>query len=151
MKKAQYKKQRFLKQNVLKLSPQELFALQAEIKQLSDEFDHYYADWLGAEVRFVKITDKFSSNVAAPTQQENSQAEASAQPTEENASTADDIQAAEETQSTRADDCIPATEEIARASTSGAREENEEVRAIASVGPEETGSSPLHLLHLHPL
>ena len=79
-------------------------------KQLSDEFDRYYADWLGAKVRFVKLTEKFTSNVAAPTQQENPQAEASAQPTEENASTADDIQAAEETQSTRADDCIPAAE-----------------------------------------
>ena len=56
----------------------------------------------------MKLTEKFTSNVAAPTQQENPQAEASAQPTEENASTADDIQATEETQSTRADDCIPA-------------------------------------------
>ena len=68
MKKAQYKKERFLKQNVLKLSPEELVALQSEIKKLSDEFDRYYADWLGAKVRFVKITEKFTSNVAAPTQ-----------------------------------------------------------------------------------
>ena len=56
----------------------------------------------------MNLTKKFTSNVAAPTQQENPQAEASAQPTEENASTADD--------------CIPAAEEIARASTSGAPE-----------------------------
>ena len=56
MKKAQYKKERFLKQNVLKLSPEELVTLQSEIKKLSDEFDRYYADWLGAKVRFVKIT-----------------------------------------------------------------------------------------------
>ena len=95
MKKAQYKKERFLKQNVLKLSPEELVALQSETKQLSDEFDRYYADWLGAKVRFVKITEKFTINVTAPTQQEIPQAEASAQPTEENAST-------------RADDCIRA-------------------------------------------
>ena len=45
----------------------------------------------------MKLTENFTSNVAAPTQQENPQAEASAQPTEENASTADDIQSAEET------------------------------------------------------
>ena len=32
VKKAQYKKERFLKQNVLKLSPEELVALQSEIK-----------------------------------------------------------------------------------------------------------------------
>ena len=57
MKKVQYKKERFLKQNVLKLSPEELVALQSEIKKLSDEFDRYYADWLGAKVRFVKITE----------------------------------------------------------------------------------------------
>ncbi|XP_073360073.1 uncharacterized protein [Aegilops tauschii subsp. strangulata] len=56
VKKAQYKKERFLKQNVLKLSPEELVALQSEIKKVSDEFDCYYADWLGAKVRFVKIT-----------------------------------------------------------------------------------------------
>ena len=48
--------------------------------------------------------------------------------------------------SSRADDCIPATKEIARASTSGAPEENEEVRATASVAPEEIqidSSAPL--------
>ena len=37
----------------------------------------------------------------------------------------------------RDDDSIPAAEKIARASTSGAPEENEEVRATASVAPEE--------------
>ena len=95
---------------------------QLEIRHGSDEFDRYYADWLGAKVRFVKITKQFTSTVAAPTQQENPQAEASAQPTEENASTADDNQAAEENVSSRADDCIPAADEIARASTSGAHE-----------------------------
>ena len=39
--------------------------------------------------------------------------------------------------SSRVDDYIPAAKEIARASTSGAPEENEEVRATASVVPEE--------------
>ena len=39
--------------------------------------------------------------------------------------------------SSKADDCIPATEEIARVPTSGAPEETEEVRATASVAPEE--------------
>ena len=39
--------------------------------------------------------------------------------------------------SSRADDCIPATEEIARASTSGVPEETEEIRATTSVVPEE--------------
>ena len=41
VKKAQYNKEHFLKQNFLKLSPEELVALQSEIKQLSDEFDLY--------------------------------------------------------------------------------------------------------------
>ena len=78
VKKAQYKKERFLKQNILKLSPEELVALQSEIKNLSDEFDRYYAEWLGANVRFVKITENFTTNVVDPSQQEIPQAEASA-------------------------------------------------------------------------
>ena len=65
-------------------------------------------------------------------------AEASAQQTEEHASTADDNQAAKDNVSSRADDCIPAADEIPRAPTCGAPEENEEVRATASVVPEET-------------
>ena len=90
LKKAQYEKQRYLKDNVLTLSPDQLIALQAEIKQLSDEFNRYYADWKGAKVRFVNLTKKFTSSVAAPMHIEVTPAEASAQPTEEHASTADD-------------------------------------------------------------
>ena len=135
IKKAQYKKERFLKKHVVSMTTEELVNIQSEIKKLSDEFDVYRADWLGAKVRFVNLTEKFTSNVAAPTQQENPQAEASAQPTEENASTADDIQAAEETQSSRVDDYIPVADEIPRASTRGAPEENEEIRVTASVVP----------------
>ena len=116
------------------MTPEELLKVQTEIQDLNKNFDAYYADWQGAKVRFVKLTEKFT-NVAAPSQQEIPHAEASAQPTEEHASLADDNQAAEENVSSRADDCIPATDEIARASTSGAPEENEEVRATASVVP----------------
>ena len=133
------------------LTTEELVTIQSEIKKLSDEFDVYRAEWLGAKVRFVKLTEKFTSNVAAPTQQENPQAEASAQPTEEHASTADDNQAAEDHESARADDSIPAAEDIARASTSGAPEESEQVRATASVVPEESEPKSLHLLRLHQL
>ena len=118
------------------MTPDELLKIQAEIKTLCNDFNAYYADWQGAKVRFVKLTEKFT-NVAAPSQQEIPQTEASAQPTEEHASTADDNQAAEENVSSRADDCIPAADEIVRASTSGLPEENEEVRATASVVPEE--------------
>ena len=96
------------------MTTDELVKIQSEIKVLSDDFNAYYADWQGAKVRFVKLTEKFTSNVAAPLQQEIPQAEASAQPTEEHASTADDNQAAEDNVSSRADDCIPAAEEIAR-------------------------------------
>ena len=92
------------------MTPDELLTIQSEIKALSDDFNAYYADWLGAKVRFVKLADNFTSNVAAPTQQEVPQAEASAQPTEVHASTADENQAAEENVSSRADDCIPAAE-----------------------------------------
>src|SRR3954466_6864296 len=121
---------------MVKMSTDELINIQSDIKTLSEKFDSYYADWKGAKVRFVKLTEKFT-NVAAPSQQEVPQAEAFAQPTEEHASTADDFQAAEENASSRADDSIPAAEEISRASTSGAPEETEEVRATASVAPEE--------------
>ena len=107
LKKAQYKKRRYLKDNVLTLTPDQLLALKVEIKQLSDEFDRYHADWKGAKVRFVNLTKKFTSSAAPPMNVEVTQAEASAQPTEELASTADDIQAAEENVSSRADDCIP--------------------------------------------
>ena len=120
IKKAQYRKEKFLKNNVVTMTTDELVKIQSEIKVLGDDFNAYYADWQGAKVRFVKLTKKFTSNVAAPTQREIPQAEASAQPTEEHASTADDIQAAEENVSSMADDCIPAADEIARASTSGA-------------------------------
>ena len=65
----------------------------------------------------------FTSNVVAKTHIEIPQAEASAQPTEENASTSDENQATDETESTRADEAIPAAEEIARATTSVAPEE----------------------------
>ena len=44
LKKSQYKKQCYLKDNVLTLTPKQLIALQTEIKQLSDEFNRYYAD-----------------------------------------------------------------------------------------------------------
>ena len=137
IKKDQFRKEKFLRNNIVKMTTDELLKIQSEIKFLSDDFNDYYADWKGAKVRFVKLTKMFTSNVVAPSQQEIPQAEASAQPTEEHASTADDNQAAEENVSSRADDCIPAADEIARASTSGAPEENEEVRATASVVPEE--------------
>src|SRR4051812_47094688 len=136
IKKAPYKKEKFLKTNVVKMSTDELIKIQSDIKTLSEKFDSCYADWKGAKVRFVKLTEKFT-NVAAPSQQEVPQAEASAQPIEEHASTADDFQVAEENASSRADDSIPAAEEVARASTSGAPEETEEVRATASVAPED--------------
>src|SRR3954470_2333064 len=118
------------------MTTDELIKIQSEIKTLSDKFNSYYADWQGAKVRFVKLTETFTK-VAAPTQQEIPQAEASVQQTEEHASTADDFQAAEENASSRADDSIPAAEEIARASTSGASDETKEIRATASVAPEE--------------
>ena len=65
VKKAQYKKECFLKKNVVKMSPEELVTMQTEIKALSDEFDAYRADWLGAKVRFVKLAKGFTPNVAA--------------------------------------------------------------------------------------
>ena len=99
----------------------------------------------------MKIADKFTSNVSAPTPQQNPQAEASAQPTEEHASTADDNQAAEENESARADDSILAAEDIARASTSGAPEESEQVRELQHLCLKKMHQHPLHLLRLHQL
>src|SRR3954463_15882620 len=134
IKKSQYRKEKLLKKNVVKMTPEELVKMQAEIKALSDNFDSYYADWQGAKVRFVRLTDTFTKDAAS--MQQIPQAEASVQQTEEHASTADEVQAAEENASSRADDSAPAADEIARASTSGAPEENEETRATASVAPE---------------
>ena len=65
LKKAQYKKERFLKKNVVSMTTEELVTIQTEIKKLSDDFDAYHADWLRAKVRFVKLADNFTSNVAA--------------------------------------------------------------------------------------
>ena len=118
------------------MTTDELLKIQSEIKTLCDDFNAYYADWQGAKVRFVKLTEKFT-HVAAPPQQDIPQAEASTQQTEEHANTADDFQAVDENASSRAEDSIPAVEDIARASTSGAPEESEQVRATASVVPEE--------------
>ena len=70
LKKAQYRKEKFLKNNVVSMTTDELVKIQSEIKVLSDDFNAYYADWQGAKVRFVKLTEKFTPNVAAPSQQE---------------------------------------------------------------------------------
>ena len=70
IKKAQYRKEKFLKNNVVSMTTDELVKIQSEIKTLSDDFNAYYADWKGAKVRFVKLTKMFTSNVAAPSQQE---------------------------------------------------------------------------------
>ena len=96
LKKAQYKKQRFLKDNVLTLTPEQLIVVQAKIKKLSDEFDRYHADWKGAKVRFVNLTKTFTSSASAPVHVEIPQTEESAQPTEEHANTTDVSMAVEE-------------------------------------------------------
>src|SRR3954466_8099255 len=106
IKKSQYRKEKLLKKNVLKMKPEELVKMQAEIKALSDNFDSYYADWQGAKVRFVTLTDTFTKGTAS--KQQIPQAKASAQQTEEHASTADEVQAAEENASSRADDSAQA-------------------------------------------
>ena len=142
IKKAQFRKEKFPRKNFVKMTTDEFLKIQSKIKALSDDFNAYYADWQGAKVRFVKLTDTFTKG-AASTQQEVPHAEASVQQTEEHASTADDNQAAEDNVSSKADDCIPAADEIPRAPTCGAPEENEEVRATASVVPEENMWEPI--------
>ena len=52
------------------MTTEELVTTQTEIKKLSDDFEAYRTDWLGAKVRFVKLADNFTSNVAAPMQQQ---------------------------------------------------------------------------------
>ena len=61
----QYRKEKFLKNNVVSMTTDDLVKIQSEIKVLGDDFNAYYADWQGAKVRFVKLTKKFT-NVAAP-------------------------------------------------------------------------------------
>jgi hypothetical protein len=138
VKKAQYKKEHFLKKNVVNMSPDELVNLQKEIKALSDKFDAYRADWLGAKVRFVKMAKGFTPSVAASSQPKFPQ-------------TGTSVQSAEENDSTRADEEIPVSEENARATSNvapeeqsrsvdasaTAPEESEQARATASVVPEE--------------
>src|SRR3954466_15996119 len=135
IKKSQYRKEKLLKQNVVNMNPDELLKMQAEIKSLSAKFDSYYADWQGAKVRFVKLTDSFTKGKASP---QIPQAEASIQPPEEHASTADESHNAEDHASSKADDSAPTAEEIARASTSDVPEETEVTRATASVASEAT-------------
>ena len=163
VKKAQYKNQCYLKDNVLSLSPKQLLALQAEIKKLSKEFEAYKADWKGAKVRFIRLTKKFTSSAATPVHIEVTPVEASAQATEGIASTADEFQAVDETASTRAAEKIPASEETARATTSVAPEEIARPAEASTVVPEEIAYTrqlhqlclkkqnqfPLLLLHLH--
>ena len=50
------------------MTTEEHVTTQTEIKKLTDDFGAYHADWLGAKVRFVKLVDNFTSDVAAPTQ-----------------------------------------------------------------------------------
>ena len=133
------------------MTTDELVKLQSEIKVLNDDFNAYYADWKGAKVRFINLTKTLTSSATSPVHIEVTQAEASAQQTEEHASTADENQAADETKSTRADDCIPAADETARATTSvvpeelvrpveastAVPEETDHARATASVVPKE--------------
>ena len=90
LKKAQYRKEKFLKNNVVSMTTDELVKIQSKIKTLSDDFNAYYADWKGAKVRFVNLTKTLTSSVAAPVHIEVTQAEASAQQTEEHASTTDE-------------------------------------------------------------
>nr|XP_020176464.1 uncharacterized protein LOC109762057 [Aegilops tauschii subsp. strangulata] len=138
LKKAQCRKEHSLKKNVVNMTTDELIAIQTEIKGLSDEFNVYRTDWLGAKVRFFKLVEGFTTSVAAPTQHESPQAEAFAQSTEEHACTADENQAADETASTRADGSIPAANEIARATTSVASEEQSRPAEPSTAEPEET-------------
>ena len=63
IKKVQYRKEKFLKNNIFTMTTDELVKIQSEIKVLSNYFNAYYADWQGAKVRFVKLTEKFTSNV----------------------------------------------------------------------------------------
>jgi hypothetical protein len=133
--------------------------LQTEIKGLSDEFDRYYADWLGAKVRFVKLAKTLKPNVAAPSQRQITQADTSTQSVEENESAADENQAAEETVDTRAGEEIPVPEDSARATTNVAPEDQSRPAEEFAV-PEETEHArqlhhlclkklnPLHLLLL---
>ena len=44
IKKAQYKKERYLKKNVISMTTEELVTILTEIKKLSDDFDAYRTD-----------------------------------------------------------------------------------------------------------
>ena len=44
LKKAQYRKEKFLKNNVVSMTTDELVKIQSEIKTLSNDFKAYYAD-----------------------------------------------------------------------------------------------------------
>ena len=48
IKKAQYRKEKLLKKNVVRMTPEELLKAQSEIQALSKDFDAYNADWQGA-------------------------------------------------------------------------------------------------------
>ena len=50
------------------MTTEELVTIQSEIKKLSDQFDAYRADWLGAKFYFVRLANNFTSIVAAKSQ-----------------------------------------------------------------------------------
>ena len=50
IKKAQFRKEKFLRKKVVKMTTDELLKIQSEIKALSDDFNAYYVDWQGAKV-----------------------------------------------------------------------------------------------------
>ena len=60
IKRAQSRKEKLLKKNVVRLTPKELLKAQSEIQALSKDFDVYNADWQGAKVRFVNLTKKIT-------------------------------------------------------------------------------------------
>ena len=50
------------------MTTDELVAIQTEIKGLTDEFNVYYTDRLGAKVGFLKLAEKLTWNVVASSQ-----------------------------------------------------------------------------------
>ncbi|KAI4978007.1 hypothetical protein ZWY2020_014561 [Hordeum vulgare] len=131
--KEQTQKERFLKNDLLTFSPEQLITMQTEIKNFTHEYNHYHADWKVAKVRFVNLATKAiieqNTRVAAPSQPQITQARSSPQPAEEIIRAAKEIAAREET--------VWANSNVAPKEPARQAEENALARTTASPVPEE--------------
>ncbi|KAI4994575.1 hypothetical protein ZWY2020_034216 [Hordeum vulgare] len=137
---AKLKKEKFLKQNLLNLTPQALVSTQAELKTMSDKYTRL-SDRQSLKVNFIKFAtdavDEYNKKVAPPMQQKLPESSYTVQLPEEDE--ADEPVAEEITQETPADEYAPAEENVPIEENASAEET---ARTETAPAPEERIPSP---------